>query len=281
MKKVLLATTALAFSAGFASAEVSWSGSAGAGVGQTASTELEVWSGIDLNVAASTTTDSGISLSVSEDFGGGELADYDDDYAVEAQTSDLDTPTLSIGVNGTTITLENQAIDDLYDDDQTGDIGISSTVGTLSVGLVIDTDAAAGEPGMSYSLGGAMGALGLSLVGTDGDDNGDEATSLTASYNAGDISTSINVDDGGAGDDVTEFTVGYTTGAMSVSFSADDADDWSASIGYTAGGLSVNYDTDKAEEWEANMAYDLGGGASFKAAVDHSEYMAAGLQFSF
>ena len=145
----------------------------------------------------------------------------------------------------------------------------------------MDTDAAAGEPGMSYSLGGAMGALGLSLVGTDGDDNGDEATSLTASYNAGDISTSINVDDGGAGDDVTEFTVGYTTGAMSVSFSADDADDWSASIGYTAGGLSVNYDTDKAEEWEANMAYDLGGGASFKAAVDHSEYMAAGLQFSF
>jgi len=162
-----------------------------------------------------------------------------------------------------------------------GDIGISSTVGTLSIGLVMDTDAAAGEPGMSYSLGGAMGALGLSLVGTDGDDNGDEATSLTASYNAGDISTSINVDDGGAGDDVTEFTVGYTTGAMSVSFSADDADDWSASIGYTAGGLSVNYDTDKAEEWEANMAYDLGGGASFKAAVDHSEYMAAGLQFSF
>ena len=282
MKKVLLATTALALSAGFASAEgVSWSGSAGAGVGQTASTELEVWSGIDLNVAASTTTDSGIALSISEDFGGGELADYDDDYAIEAQTSDLDTPTLSIGINSTTITLENQAIDDLYDDDQNGDIGISSTIGTVSVGIVLDTDAAAGEAGMSYSLGGAMGSLGLSLVGTDGDDNGDDATSLTASYDAGDISVSVNVDDKGASDDVTEATVGYTTGAMNVSFSADSADDWSATIGYAAGGLSVSYDTGKDEEWSANMSYDLGGGASFKAAVDHAEYMAAGMQFSF
>jgi outer membrane protein OmpU len=282
MKKVLLATTALALSAGFASAEgVSWSGSAGAGVGQTASTELEVWSGIDLNVAASTTTDSGIALSISEDFGGGELADYDDDYAIEAQTSDLDTPTLSIGINSTTITLEQQAIDDLYDDTQNGDIGISSTIGTVSVGIVLDTDAAAGEAGMSYSLGGAMGGLGLSLVGTDGDDNGDDATSLTASYDAGDISVSVNVDDKGASDDVTEATVGYTTGAMNVSFSADSADDWSATIGYVAGGLSVNYDTGKDEEWSANMSYDLGGGASFKAAVDHAEYMAAGMQFSF
>jgi outer membrane protein OmpU len=282
MKKVLLATTALALSAGFASAEgVSWSGSAGAGVGQTASTELEVWSGIDLNVAASTTTDSGIALSISEDFGGGELADYDDDYAIEAQTSDLDTPTLSIGINSTTITLEQQAIDDLYDDSQNGDIGISSTIGTVSVGIVLDTDAAAGEAGMSYSLGGAMGGLGLSLVGTDGDDNGDDATSLTASYDAGDISVSVNVDDKGASDDVTEATVGYTTGAMNVSFSADSADDWSATIGYVAGGLSVNYDTGKDEEWSANMSYDLGGGASFKAAVDHAEYMAAGMQFSF
>ena len=282
MKKVLLATTALALSAGFASAEgVSWSGSAGAGVGQTAGTELEVWSGVDLNMAVSATTDSGIALSISEDFGGGKLADYDDDYAIETQSSDLDTPTLTIGINATQITMSNQAIDDLYDDSQNGDIGIASTVGTLSVGLVIDTDAAANKPGMSYSLGGAMGAVGLSLAGTDGDDNGDEATSLTASYDAGDVSVSVNIDDKGAGDDVTEATLGYTTGAMTVSFSADDADDWSASLGYSAGGLTVSYATGKDEEWDANMSYDLGGGASFKAAVDHSEYMAAGMQFSF
>ena len=281
MKKVLLATSALALSAGFASAEVSWSGSAGAGVGQTAGTELEVWSGIDLNVAASTTTDSGMSLSVSEDFGGGSLADYDDDYAIEAQTSDLDTPTLTIGLGGSTITLENQAIDDLYDDDQNGDIGLSSTVGGLSIGLVMDTDAAAGEPGMSYSLGGSMGAIGLSLIGTDGDDAGNEASKLKATYAAGDITTTIEIDDKGAADDVTEASIAYTTGDLKVTFTADDADDWSADIGYTAAGLSINYHTGKDEKWEANASYDLGGGASFKAAVNEAEYMAAGMQFSF
>ena len=282
MKKVLLATSALALSAGLASAEgVSWSGSAGAGVGQTASTELEVWSGIDLNMAASTTTDNGIALSISEDFGGGELADYDDDYAIEAQTSDLDTPTLTIGLGGSTITMENQAIDDLYDDTQNGDIGLSSTVGGLSIGLVMDTDAAANKPGMSYSLGGSMGAIGLSLIGTEADDNGSEATKLKATYAAGDISTSVEIDDKGALDDVTEASIAYTTGALKVTFTADDADDWSADIGYTAAGLSINYHTGKDEKWEANASYDLGGGATFKAAVNEAEYMAAGMQFSF
>ena len=281
MKKVLLATSALALSAGFASAEVSWSGSAGAGVGQTAGTELEVWSGIDLNVAASTTTDSGMSLSVSEDFGGGSLADYDDDYAIEAQTSDLDTPTLTIGLGGSTITLENQAIDDLYDDSQNGDIGVSSTVGGLTIGLVMDTDAAAGEPGMSYSLGGSMGAIGLSLIGTDGDDAGNEASKLKATYAAGDITTTVQIDDKGAADDVTEASIAYTTGDLKVTFTADDADDWSADIGYSAAGLSVNYHTGKDEKWEANASYDLGGGATFKAAVNEAEYLAAGMQFSF
>jgi hypothetical protein len=282
MKKVLLATSALALSAGLASAEgVSWSGSAGAGVAQTAGTELEVWSGIDLNVAASTTTDNGIALSISEDFGGGSLADYDDDYAVEAQTSDLDTPTLTVGIGGSTITLENQAIDDLYDDDQNGDIGLSSTVGGLSIGLVMDTDAATGEPGMSYSLGGSMGAIGLSLIGTDGDDAGNEASKLKATYAAGDISTSIEIDDKGTADDVTEASIAYTTGALKVTFTADDADDWSADLGYTAAGLSINYHTGKDEKWEANASYDLGGGATFKAAVNEAEYLAAGMQFSF
>jgi len=281
MKKVLLATTALALSAGFASAEVSWSGSAGAGVGQTADTELEVWSGIDLNVAASTTTDNGMTLSVSEDFGGGSLADYDDDYAIEAQTSDLDTPTLTIGLGGSTITLENQAIDDLYDDTQNGDIGLSSTVGGLSIGLTLDTDAAANEPGMSYSLGGSMGAIGLSLIGTDADDNGSEASKLKATYTAGDITTTVQIDDKGNLDDVTEASIAYTTGDLKVTFTADDADDWSADIGYTAAGLSINYHTGKDEKWEANASYDLGGGATFKAAVNEAEYLAAGMQFSF
>jgi outer membrane protein OmpU len=48
MKKVLLATTALTLSAGFASADVSMSGTGGAGVFGAAGADLSVYSGVDL-----------------------------------------------------------------------------------------------------------------------------------------------------------------------------------------------------------------------------------------
>jgi outer membrane protein OmpU len=80
----------------------------------------EVFSGIDLNVSASVTTDNGLTITVADDFGGGMIADYDDDYAVEAQTSDLDTPGITISGGGLSLTVDNQAIDDRYDDSQNG-----------------------------------------------------------------------------------------------------------------------------------------------------------------
>ena len=71
MKHVLLATTALAMTASFAAAEVSLSGTAGAGTISVAkvgtgntTAKSQVWSGIDLNVGASVTTDSGVTISV-------------------------------------------------------------------------------------------------------------------------------------------------------------------------------------------------------------------------
>ncbi|MGA0429623.1 MAG: hypothetical protein ACO3NF_11540, partial [Paracoccaceae bacterium] len=82
MKHVLLATTALAMTASFAAADVSLSGRAGAGSisgdtaggdGMEAGVSSEIWSGIDLNVSASVTTDSGVTVTVADDFGGGKL----------------------------------------------------------------------------------------------------------------------------------------------------------------------------------------------------------------
>ena len=108
MKNVLLATTALTMTASLAAAEVSLSGRAGAGVANTdgagtnglaATVESEVWSGIDLNVSASVTTDSGVTVSVADDFGGGKLPDYAD-KELDAQTSDLDTPSVTVAVGG-------------------------------------------------------------------------------------------------------------------------------------------------------------------------------------
>lgn len=281
MKKVLFATTALVMTAGVASAEVTFSGAAGAGIAQTAGTNMEVWSGIDLNVAASATTDSGITVSVAEDFGGGQLADYDDDYAIEDQTSDLDTPTIVITAGATTISLENQEIDDLYDDDQNGDIGIATSFGDATVALTLDTDAAAGAPDYSYSLGYTVAGVALSLTGTDADANGNDAMEIGASYTMGNITVGLTSDDNGGGTRVNDLTVTYVAGPATITVSADDNDDWEASVAYTAGAMSVYFGTDESDAWEANVSYDLGGGVSLNAATNEAEYVAAGINFSF
>jgi outer membrane protein OmpU len=281
MKKILFATTALVMTAGVASAEIAFSGKAGAGIGKTAASDATVWSGFDLDFTATTTTDSGITITFSEDIGGGSLADYDDDYAVEGQSNLAGTPKVTIGMGTTTLGLKDNGISDRYDDSQSGDIGIDAALGEFSVGLTVDTSPAANEPGFSYSASGTVSGIGLSVVGTDGNDAGDAAMKLAASYSIDALKLTLTSDNKGAADTVNEVAVAYSAGAMSVKLAADDADAWSLGFGYTEGVLSFNVGTDQGDAWKANMSYDLGGGASFKAAANAAEYVAAGVQFSF
>jgi outer membrane protein OmpU len=297
MKNMLLTTTALVMAAGVAAAEVSFSGSAGAGVSSNAAdTDTTVWSGIDLNVAASVTTDGGMTISVGEDFGGGSLADWDDDYAIEAQTSDLDTPTLTITSGVTTISLENGAIDDLYDDDQAGDIGISTSLGGMAVGVTLDTAATAlvaatcvaadksgcANPSFSYSVSMPMSGFNLAASGSDANDDGDAANTLSAAYTVGDMTLTVSTDDNGAAESTNKIAVSTDVGGASVSVSADDADDWDLSVGYTEGSITLNVSTDEESAWETNVSVDLGGGAAFRVSgTDANDFVAAGVTFSF
>ena len=290
MKHVLLATTALAMTASFAAADVSLSGRAGAGSisgdtaggdGMAAGVKSEVYSGIDLNVSASVSTDSGVTVSVADDFGGGKLPDYAD-KELDAQTSDLDTPAVSVAFGATTVKFDNQAIDDRYDNSQNGDIAIDTTVGGATIGITFDTDAAADNATTSYAIGYTMGDISLSVTGTDADDNDDAAMVWSASWAMGsDITLSLKSDNKGAADDVTTGTVAYTMGALALSLSADDNDDWNASATYTAGALSVTYATDEESAWEADVSYDMGSGVALKASSDSTNTSIIGIDFSF
>ena len=265
MKKVLFATTALVMTTGYAAAEVSFSGKAGAGVfSQAAATgdTSEVFSGIDLNVSASVTTDNGITISVADDFGGGQLADWNDDYAIDDQTSDLDTPGVTIASGGMSLSIDNQAIDDRYDDSQNGDIGLDMTFVGNAIGITLDTDAADGEASMSYSIGGAAGGVSYGLVGTDSNDGNVSAFKWNVAYDMSGMSLTFKSDNVDGADAVN--TIGLTAplGALSVSVSADDNEDWDASASFSSGGLSVNYATDEASAWDVNASYALGGGAT-------------------
>jgi outer membrane protein OmpU len=292
MKKILLATSALAMTASFAAAEVSVSGSAGAGSisgtagagNMGAGVKSRVWAGIDVNFSGSVTTDSGITVSVSEDIGGGDLADYAD-KEINAQTGSMETPAVSIAFGATKITIEENAIDDVYDDDHHGDIGVSTSLGGASISVVYkaNDNGGAADKSTSYSVGYTMGDVALSVAGTDNDgDSSGSAMKWSATYTMGDMTLGLSSDNNGTAASTTEGSVSYKVGGgLSVSLAADDADGWDASATYAAGALTATYATDEASAWEADVKYDLGGGVSINAASDSNETSVIGINFSF
>jgi outer membrane protein OmpU len=289
MKHVLLATTALAMTTSLAAAEVSLSGKAGAGVASVkvagtknleTGAKSEIWTGIDLDVSASVTTDGGLTLTVSDDFGGGKLPDYAD-KELDLQSSDLDTPAVSASMGATKVTFDRQAIDDLYDDDQTGDLGLSTSIGGIAVGLTYDTEAAAGKPQLSYSASGSMGAIAVGLIGTDANDDGKSAYKVSASIGLGDATVSASADMVDGDDAVTEFGVAYAMGDVSLSYSADNQEDWDASVSYSAGNMTVSYATDEEDAYEIDASVSMGGGVSVNASTDSNDTMILGVGFTF
>jgi len=276
MKKVLLATSALTLSAGFASADVSMSGTGGAGVFGAAGADLSVYSGVDLGFALSGASDNGMTFSASLDMGGGQTLDVGD---FELDTQDMgvdDNASVTIGVAGVTIVLSQNGVDDLYDDDIAGDIGISGAMGDLTYSVTTGLEDA--DP-TSLSVGYSAGAISGSVVTSDEGD----ASTVTVSYAMGDITVSAEADTDRAGADTSSVTVSYAmSDGMTVSLeNSEDVNE--VSVAYSSGAISVGVTADDAatESWEATMAYDLGGGATFNLGTNQDETTFAGVGFSF
>ena len=275
MKKVLLATTALTLSAGFASADVSISGTAETGIHSTAGADHITYAGIDMNFAVSGASDNGIAFSTSVDMGSGHirdgfdpLADADDN---DRQGTDFGDPTITIGMDGFTLAIGHTgANDNLYDDDlDGGGISVSGAAGDATFAVVTGL---ADADTTSASLGYSVGAVGVSAAMTDVGD----VSSVTISYDMGDMGISVTSDDGTSSAEIT-----YTAGSLSTTIEADDDSNWDVSLAYAAGAASVGFATDESDAWEATVGYDLGGGASFNAGVNEGETSYATVGFSF
>ena len=279
MKKVLLATTALTLSAGFASADVSMSGTGGAGVFGAAGADLSVYSGVDLGFALSGASDTGMTFSASLDMGGGQTLDVGD---FELDTQDMgtdDNASVAIGVSGVTITLSQAGVDDLYDDDIAGDIGISGAMGDLTYSVVTGLEDA--DP-TSISIGYSAGAISGSVVSSDSG-NAEDASTVTVTYKMGDISVSAESDTDRTGADTSSVTVTYAM-ADGMTVSLENSEDVNTlGVTYASGAISVAVEADDAaaETWEATMAYDLGGGATFNLGTNQADTTFAGVGFSF
>ena len=276
MKKVLLATSALTLSAGFASADVSMSGTGGAGVFGANGADLSVYSGVDLGFSLSGASDNGMTFSASLDMGGGQTLDAGD---FELDTQDMgtdDNVSVTIGVSGLTVVLSQDGVDDLYDDDIAGDIGISGAMGDLTYSITTGLEDA--DP-TSISVGYSAGAISGSVATSDEGD----ASNVSISYAMGDITVSAESDTDRTGADTSSVTVSYAmSDGMTVSLeNSEDVNE--LSVSYSSGAISVGVTADDAatESWEATMAYDLGGGATFNLGTNQDETTFAGVGFSF
>jgi hypothetical protein len=234
---------------------------------------------MDIAISATATTDSGMTVSVGDDIGGGETIDWDDDYAVDSQAGDIGTPAVTIASGGVTVVFDNDAVDHLDDDASTGDMSVSAAMGDATIAVVLDVDSATAadktQVDYSWSLGYTMGQVAVSASGQA------DSSNFGATYTMGDVVLGVSTDDNGAGTTTNEVTVDYTAGAMTLGLAADDQDDWSVSLGYTAGALTVNFATDEESAWDMNASYDLGGGVTARASITEAEFMAAGINFAF
>ncbi|MFC3085275.1 porin [Tabrizicola soli] len=317
MKKVLLASSVLALSAGFASAEITFSGTAVMGVGDngdsldnSARSVMETY----LTATASGETDTGLSFGLESTF-----ATYTTD---DEEFTDDGTSVFISGAWG------KLSMGDVTEADEMpgsfSDIGGLSGLGVDDVAETYTGDEAAGEfdreshdVNYTYS-GGALTAAISAQIGAQGDLDGEgDGYALGLKYSFGDAYVGIGYNDDGvdaytdvAGSATTLYAGGtfgaFGVKAMYTDFSADtgsilpDGEAFGLHVSYTVEALTLmaQYAQSDAENpvsfenYEAfgvGAAYDLGGGASVVGGVaqitdwdrDDETVWEAGFSFSF
>lgn len=277
MKKVLLATTALAFSAGIASAEISLSGSATAGIGRDADSalagyddgEFHVFNSGSIDIAASTETANGLTIGMSTSVSFGTSFAFDDG-GFDEESGEIGAPTLTVSGSGVTLTFADDGVDHSYDDDFAGDVGVAYSSDTMSVGVVLDVDQSST---IDWSANGSFTTSGVTVSATM---DSNEDYTIGVAYSGGALSASLENDSG----DTNTVTLGYSAEGMSAEVSIADDSTWDLSAGYSANGMGFTVATDEDSAWSATASYDLGG-ASLDAGVTSAEIAYAGVSFSF
>jgi hypothetical protein len=278
MKKVLLTTTALVMTAGVAAADVSFSGEAGIafvddnGASDATRTGMFVASHYDLNVAVSASADNGLTMSAGFDMGSGEKIDYDDDDALEVQGAAVGDADVAVSYNGWTLTVDQNGIDNLFDDSQAEDMSIAGSIGGLSVAVATDLENSTN----SYKLGYSLGDIALTLTGTNNDDAGGDASGISVSYPMGALTLSASVsDESNDAEDDTSIGLTYAMDAITVSYTSitpgsngSMGDEWDAKISYATGAMSASIALDEADATTMIANYDLGGATAFAAMHD-------------
>ena len=273
MKNILLATTALAMTAGYASAEMSISASAKIAYGNfgeehnPGNASKSATNAEGGTIAATTTT----GFSYFDASAGSVVAVADGTAAVTLDAGDYATA----GTNGTAITTGGgYAYSDTFDVVVSGS-GEAGGV-AYSASMTIDEDAASNSVGtLSMSTGGFSLAYGADDFGDLVADNAngleEAAGDIKLSYAANGISASYEMDE--AATNPYYMRAGYTNGALTVGLEVADTDGSGAgkavntiSLGYTMGALTVSYDADD----KASVTGDNSAGSDYDAKITYT-----------
>ena len=297
MKTILLATSALVASAGFAMADghIAFSGKAAAGIASAGGEDPMVYSGLDLGVSMSGSSDNGLDFGASFNM---DVASQEFDFGSDAFDGATGGPSFGnvyISGGGVTVTFDNGGIGGLYDGDDDHDLSIAYASGGVSVTLTHDLDGSnydesceRGEDAPTdcddddsgsqtdFKVAYTGGAISASVAGNDDDDM---VANVGWSQDA--LSVGLEFDMPQSGDDVITATVGYTTGPISLEISADDNDDWDFSATYAENGVSVTVSTDEEDAWAIEGSVDAGGGLSIGAGINEAESYYLGATMSF
>jgi hypothetical protein len=211
-----------------------------AATGKGATPKILSYSGYDMDVAVSGAADNGMTFAMGFDMGAGMIADQDDDRAMDAQAGAIDTSAMTIGYAGYTVEIGDDKIDDLYSDDQNGDVSIAGALGDLKFKIVTDMDAdveAVAATAAAYTA-----ADGVLDAGADGviDD-----TYTESSFTAATAGTAATYNP-------TSYSLGYTMGNVAFAMAGTEHNSAGAaaakmSLTYTmSDALSVTYGIDNA-----------------------------------
>ena len=277
MKKVLLTSTAVVLTAGWASAgDMSMSGSISLtygsfGTGTQAGGADGFTSEADLDIAA-TSAGGGITMS-----GTLEL-DEDGDPA---------TGPVSISSGALSFTYDANDIGGLAmaptgttsdgEDDNYGDYSVAFSAGGIGVTYTKDQESSDNVTAVTYS----SGALSLSMTATDetngagaGYAAGSKETVVGATYTTGPYTIAVSGND--AATQNWDASVALANGDTTVTVAADETNMMSVGIGYTSGNMSVsarqefNNPTGTDDETEISLTYTEGA-LTFGAAYDSGQ----------
>ncbi|MDA9294049.1 porin [bacterium] len=280
MKKILLATTALVATTGFAAAEMSWSGSANMGMTYSDNGTTKVHNEIDLGMAASGETDGGIGWKVEMGL---------DSNVTDAVRNTSGVDVGSVSISGDFGTIRVGAVSTAGTAVGIGDIGFDGS----AIDAAAHTGRNAGATTHDVQWNYAMDDIALHVsTKTSTDDN-----AVAISWTSGSMAIAVSHAAAGAlgGASASAMSVGTSVGGFAVkgvatqhSTASKDSIGLSASMPVDGLGtvtfITGSNDTDAQSSMGVGFSKALGGGATLKGyygTVNGNDVADLGINLSF